>query len=98
MGLFEKLTDKRKRSLASKYLHFHRADLLFIMDSRAVEGMRRVHAPRTRIDVPRQADPAYAKIVGAPLGLREASRPSSRRRSRLGSFIGCCRTAAGANL
>jgi hypothetical protein len=35
MDLFTELTDKRNRSLASKYLHFHRPDLFFLYDSRA---------------------------------------------------------------
>ncbi len=34
--LFKKLTGKEKRSLASKYLHFHFPNLFFIYDSRAV--------------------------------------------------------------
>jgi hypothetical protein len=33
--LFESITGMEKRSLASKYLHFHRPDLFFIYDSRA---------------------------------------------------------------
>lgn len=35
MDLFTKMTDLEKRSLTSKYLHFHRPDLFFIYDSRA---------------------------------------------------------------
>jgi hypothetical protein len=34
-GLFLKMTGLEKRSLASKYLHFHRPDLFFIYDTRA---------------------------------------------------------------
>jgi len=35
LGVFEKITGEAKRSLASKYLHFHRPDLFFLYDSRA---------------------------------------------------------------
>lgn len=39
-GLFSEISDLEKRSLASKYLHFHVPRLFFIFDSRAVESMR----------------------------------------------------------
>ena len=39
-GLFSEISDLEKRSLASKYLHFHVPRLFFIFDSRAVEAMR----------------------------------------------------------
>ncbi len=38
--LFSQISDLEKRSLASKYLHFHVPRLFFIYDSRAVEAMR----------------------------------------------------------
>lgn len=38
--LFSQISDLEKRSLASKYLHFHVPKLFFIYDSRAVEAMR----------------------------------------------------------
>jgi hypothetical protein len=69
--LFEKLTGKGKRSLASKYLHFHRPSVFFIYDSRAVAGIRLLALPRQAIDVPATADRAYAQFVRAALGLRE---------------------------
>jgi len=40
--LFRKISGLEKRSLASKYLHFHVPHLFFIYDTRAVEGMRAV--------------------------------------------------------
>ena len=40
--LFAKISGLEKRSLASKYLHFHVPGLFFIYDSRAVEGLRRI--------------------------------------------------------
>jgi hypothetical protein len=42
MDVFSSLTGLEKRSLASKYLHFHRPDLFFIYDSRAKEGIAKV--------------------------------------------------------
>lgn len=42
--LFSSISGLEKRSLASKYLHFHVPGLFFIYDSRAVQGMRRVAA------------------------------------------------------
>ncbi len=38
--LFSEISELEKRSLASKYLHFHVPRLFFIYDSRAVEAMR----------------------------------------------------------
>lgn len=38
--LFHRITNKYKRSLASKYLHFHVPDLFYIYDSRAVGAFR----------------------------------------------------------
>lgn len=40
--LFNRISEQNKRSLASKYLHFHVPNLFFIFDSRAVLGMSRV--------------------------------------------------------
>lgn len=42
MDLFFDMTGLEKRSLASKYLHFHRPDLFFIFDSRAKEAITKV--------------------------------------------------------
>lgn len=42
MNLFSEMTDLNKRSLASKYLHFHRPDLFFIYDSRARAAIAKV--------------------------------------------------------
>lgn len=44
-----RLTKLKKRSLASKYLHFHRPALFFIKDSRAWQSLRRL---TPRIPVP----------------------------------------------
>lgn len=40
--LFEQITGLEKRSLASKYLHFHLPHLFFIYDARAVKGLQRL--------------------------------------------------------
>lgn len=42
IDLFKSMTGLEKRSLASKYLHFHRPDLFFIYDSRAREAITKV--------------------------------------------------------
>ncbi len=39
-ALFDRISDLQKRSLASKYLHFHVPKLFYIFDSRAVEALR----------------------------------------------------------
>lgn len=41
-ALFEEITGLEKRSLASKYLHFHLPHLFFIYDARAVKGLQRL--------------------------------------------------------
>lgn len=40
--LFKEISQLDKRSLASKYLHFHVPDLFYIYDKRAVEAMRQL--------------------------------------------------------
>ena len=42
VDLFRKLTDQDKRSLASKYLHFHRPNLFYLYDTRAARGFRKL--------------------------------------------------------
>ena len=78
--LFHGLTSKNKRSLAAKYLHFHRPDLFFIYDSRAASGVRALGIPRLPIDVPPGADREYARFVGAAIGVREHVRAQFRTR------------------
>ena len=76
--LFHGLTNKSKRSLASKYLHFHRPDLFFIYDSRAASGIRALGIPALEVDVPRGADPEYARFVRSALAVREQVRSRFR--------------------
>ena len=42
LDVFKKMTKLEKRSLASKYLHFHCPDMFFIYDSRARDAVRTV--------------------------------------------------------
>lgn len=44
--LFEALARMGKRSLASKYLHFHRPDIFFIYDSRAQTAIKKITPDR----------------------------------------------------
>ncbi len=70
VDLFYHLTKKRKRSLASKYLHFHQPNLFFIYDSRAASSIRTLGLPRRNVDSHQGVDPAYAQFVSAALGVR----------------------------
>jgi hypothetical protein len=42
MEVFSNLTDLNKRTLASKYLHFHKPNLFYIYDSRAKEAISKI--------------------------------------------------------
>jgi hypothetical protein len=60
--LFNKMTRFEKRSLASKYLHFHLPDLFYLYDSRAVSSLRRI-LPKTKVSQHfKHADEEYAKF------------------------------------
>ncbi len=60
--LFYLMTKFDKRSLASKYLHFHRPELFYIYDSRAVNAIRQI-VPRLSIrQCYADADNEYAKF------------------------------------
>jgi hypothetical protein len=48
MDLFESMTELNKRSLASKYLHFHVPEIFFIYDSRARRAITKV-VPRLNL-------------------------------------------------
>ena len=61
MDLFTALTHKEKRSLASKYLHFHLPKLFFIYDSRVASVITKFAGKRPRRFVlPEDADKTYA--------------------------------------
>jgi hypothetical protein len=71
MNVFRKLTNKNKRSLASKYLHFHRPHLFFIYDSRAVSGIRKLGIPPNALEVPADVDHDYGRFVTHAIGVRD---------------------------
>jgi hypothetical protein len=65
MDLFRDISGLEKRSLASKYLHFHRPDLFYLYDSRASAGARAATPPIGAIPNVQtaQADAEYLKQV-----------------------------------
>jgi hypothetical protein len=69
--LFFSLTGKKKRSLASKYLHFHVPEVFFIYDQRAMTAIRTLKLPRMSIEMPHGADVEYSRFLGATLGARK---------------------------
>jgi hypothetical protein len=58
-NLFQQITGLEKRSLASKYLHFHFPQLFYIYDSRAVSALAKV-TDRVKMLAPVEYDDAYA--------------------------------------
>lgn len=73
VSVFRKLTGDGRRSLASKYLHFHRPAVFFIYDSRAAFALGRL-VPRKSGRVrrcPTVADPDYGRFVVRALDLRD---------------------------
>jgi hypothetical protein len=81
--LFHKITKLEKRSLASKYLHFHFKNLFFIFDSRSVIGIRKV-APRARKQLPslssKKPDKDYAYFYQRCLWLQNDLQTRLRRK------------------
>lgn len=70
--LFRQISKQDKRSLASKYLHFHAPDLFFIIDSRALRGMRAVKDIVGRPSpLDGEFDDEYRKFVQKCLSLRD---------------------------
>jgi len=60
--VFAEISGREKRSLASKYLHFHCPRLFFLYDSRAARGAR-VLCPRFRTQLAtKNVDAEYAKF------------------------------------
>ena len=69
-NVFAEISGKEKRSLASKYLHFHCPLLFFLYDSRAAKGTR-VLNPRFRAEIPTEyVDSIYAKFFMRVFQLR----------------------------
>lgn len=69
--VFTQISGIEKRSLASKYLHFHCPNLFFLYDSRAVTSSRRL-LPRLVVDIPPQnIDKEYGKFFLKLVHLRD---------------------------
>ena len=62
VDLFESITKLNKRSLASKYLHFHYPHLFYIFDSRAVASLRKVIKAKTIKEDSLICDSQYASF------------------------------------
>jgi hypothetical protein len=72
--LFQRISGLEKRSLASKYLHFHVPRLFFIYDTRAVSGLRAVReiVGRAKADhTSPRGDDVYRKFASKCLRLRQ---------------------------
>ncbi|MBQ0800023.1 MAG: hypothetical protein KBT63_12145 [Porticoccaceae bacterium] len=64
MGLFKKATGVNKRSLASKYLHFHAPKAVFIYDSIVRDDLRkRLRKIKNRFPITRNNDDEYESHV-----------------------------------
>lgn len=73
-GLFQRISGLEKRSLASKYLHFHVPRLFVIYDTRAASGLRAVSriVGRGRADTrTSKSDDAYYRFASKCLSLRQ---------------------------
>ena len=75
MKLFSAMTGHHNRSLASKYLHFHRPDLFYIYDSRAKQTIIKV-TPRTSMIINKihadDADSEYLSFCSRCQWLKES--------------------------
>lgn len=69
--VFHGVTGRSHRSLASKYLHFHRPELFFIYDSRAREALDVAEPASRKARTPRGADAQYAGFVQRAMRYRE---------------------------
>jgi len=71
-NLFNKISDMDKRSLASKYLHFHNPTMFFIYDSRAAYGISKLSDILGRCRKNRDSfDNEYRKFAEKCLRLKE---------------------------
>jgi len=70
-ALLQELTGLEKRSLASKYLHFHIPQVFFLFDGRAERALRGISPVRPRATTLRDmgGDPAYARFSLRALAL-----------------------------
>jgi hypothetical protein len=72
MDLFASITGLEKRSLASKYLHFHKPNAFFIYDSRARQAITKITPRRNGLpEIPAaDYDPEYKTFVRRCVWLR----------------------------
>jgi len=70
VSVLRELTGLEKRSLASKYLHFHKPNLFYIYDSRANSALRRLK-PTGKVETYAQVDYPYAKFAFGVMELQE---------------------------
>lgn len=77
-ALFESMTGQEKRSLASKYLHFHSPDVFLIYDSRARRAITKVAPPANPPREVRRSDhdEEYRNFTWRCIWLRERIRTS----------------------
>jgi hypothetical protein len=62
-SLFEQISGLGKRSLASKYLHFHFPKAVYLFDARAARGIRLVTSAQHLRELPfKQCDNTYARF------------------------------------
>lgn len=71
VDVFEAVTGRAHRSLASKYLHFHRPELFFIYDSRAREALEVAEPASGKARATRGAERQYAAFVRRAMRYRE---------------------------
>jgi len=72
MGLFENISGLEKRSLASKYLHFHFPELFYIYDKRAKNGLSKLSSILNSVDRNDYPfDKEYSKLFLKCLRLRK---------------------------
>ena len=72
-NLFNEITKLKNRSLASKYLHFHKKNLFFIYDSRSMKSIRQI-TPAVKKELSKSnnnMDPEYAEFCFRCLQLRD---------------------------
>ena len=73
MDQFTSLTQKEKRSLTSKYLHFHLPELFIIYDSRVASVITRFAGKKPRnLVIPEDADRTYAEFCYKAMELYNA--------------------------
>jgi hypothetical protein len=71
-GIFKSITGKAKRSLASKYLHFHLPNHFYLYDSRAVKAVRGIKFERSSVKLAADVfDEEYMKFSMKVLAVQE---------------------------